>query len=218
MCDASKRLIAWLDRELSEGEAASVERHLQDCGECRSRLSAYQRASDVFNEYCDMVSASKTPHRRARRMAGASVAIAVAALVILLAALPRARFEQRVARSRAMRSQASSSAKAAAPPAVVPETSQAAMCSPKRVRGRSAIAAVQSETKNAPSSPIRNANLLPAGPSVEVAIPAEELYPPGAVPEGVNFIADLRVAADGSPQPMRVRPVLIGFQRRTSEP
>ena len=37
MCDFPGRLVAWLDDEMPEGEAAEVQRHVQSCVECRSR-------------------------------------------------------------------------------------------------------------------------------------------------------------------------------------
>jgi len=38
------------------------------------------------------------------------------------------------------------------------------------------------------------------------AIPAEAIFPPGAFPEGFQFIADLSIAEDGSPQGLRIIP------------
>ena len=49
MCEFSARLIAWLDRELEDGEMANVERHLRDCSECRSQVHAYEQASGTFD-------------------------------------------------------------------------------------------------------------------------------------------------------------------------
>ena len=45
MCEFSGKLIAWMDRELPESEAADVERHLGACAECRERLAAYKQVS-----------------------------------------------------------------------------------------------------------------------------------------------------------------------------
>lgn len=218
MCDASERLIAWLDRELPEDEAADLERHLQACGECRSRLSACQRASSAFNEYCDIAMASETRRRLPRWMPAAPVAITVAAAVVLFAVLPRERVEQPPAHSPAMHSLTSNSPRAAASPAMASQPSRTAMRSIETVRRRHAVAPVQTETRNAAPTPIQNANSLPAEPHIEIGIPAEAIYPPGAVPEGVNFVADLTVGADGLAQPLRLRPRLMRFERRGSQP
>jgi hypothetical protein len=46
----------------------------------------------------------------------------------------------------------------------------------------------------------------PSEPAVEIIIPAEAMYPPGAVPAGFSFIADVSFAADGSPHALRLWP------------
>jgi hypothetical protein len=45
----------------------------------------------------------------------------------------------------------------------------------------------------------------PMDTAIQIAIPAEAMFPPGAMPAGVNFIADLRIAPDGSVQQVRLR-------------
>jgi hypothetical protein len=37
-------------------------------------------------------------------------------------------------------------------------------------------------------------------PTIQIAIPAEAMFPPGAVPEGTTFIANLRMTPDGALQ------------------
>jgi hypothetical protein len=53
---------------------------------------------------------------------------------------------------------------------------------------------------------------------IQIAIPADEMFPPGAVPEGMHFVADVTIAADGSAEQLRLRPRLAGFERRTTQP
>ena len=60
MCEHSKKLIApkliaWMDGELPERDAAEVERHLRECAECRECVAAYEQASGAFEAYCDAV-------------------------------------------------------------------------------------------------------------------------------------------------------------------
>jgi len=63
-------------------------------------------------------------------------------------------------------------------------------------------------------SPARVArNWLPPEPSVQIAIPAEALLPPGAAPDGIGFIADMRILTDGSMQQVGWQPQLVGFER-----
>jgi hypothetical protein len=45
-----------------------------------------------------------------------------------------------------------------------------------------------------------------AEPAIQIAIPADAMFPPGAVPEGMTYIANLSLAADGSVQGFRLRP------------
>jgi len=47
---------------------------------------------------------------------------------------------------------------------------------------------------------------MPADPTIEIVIPADALFPPGTLPEGAGFVADLRLAADGSPASVALRP------------
>ena len=62
------------------------------------------------------------------------------------------------------------------------------------------------------------ANWLPAEPAIEIAIPADAMFPPGALPEGVNFTANISIAADGSAQQVRLQPRLIAFERKANQP
>jgi anti-sigma factor RsiW len=187
MCDYSGRLIAWLDQELPEDAAADLEQHVRACTECRSEFDSYRRASRAFDAYCDAVcdsarnsaKSSQAPLRLPRWIAvlsGAGAAAAVALLVMLPhRTLERPRPDQQAA---------------ATTSTVLPEPAPGAInrITPiKRTREKHAVAPVQSQ----------NTVWAPAEPGFEIAIPAEAMFPPGAVPEGVNFIADVSIAAAG---------------------
>ena len=45
-----------------------------------------------------------------------------------------------------------------------------------------------------------------ADPAIQIAIPADAMFPPGAVPEGVTYIANLSLTSDGSVQGLRLQP------------
>jgi hypothetical protein len=45
----------------------------------------------------------------------------------------------------------------------------------------------------------------PMDAAIQIAIPAEAMFPPGAVPDGINFIVDLRIAPDGSVKQVSLR-------------
>jgi hypothetical protein len=51
-----------------------------------------------------------------------------------------------------------------------------------------------------------SASWTPTEPAIQIIIPAEAMFPPGAVPEGINFIAELDIASDGSAQGLRLQP------------
>src|ERR1700681_1828662 len=91
MCDFSARLIAWLDHELPEEEAAEVERHLQACAQCRGHLRTYERVSGALDAYCDSIVASRPSRKLPRWAAVASAAVAAAAVLFLV--FPRTRVE-----------------------------------------------------------------------------------------------------------------------------
>ena len=198
MCDGSGNLIAWLDRELAGNEAADVERHVRVCSECRSELESYKRVSRAFNTYCEAAVTSKV-HRKLPRwipiLSGAAAAVA------LLLTLPRTTVEQPRLHPQA----------AAAPAATVSESGSPVMHATKptkRTHLRQAVAPVQSQ----------ETIWTTAEPAIQIAIPAEAMFPPGAVPQGVNFTADVSIGADGSVQRLRLQPRLAGFERRPNQP
>ena len=67
-------------------------------------------------------------------------------------------------------------------------------------------------------TPKRGENLWPNQAPVYIAIPADALFPPGALPEGVAFVADVNLRPDGSAQRLQLQPQLVGFQRRGAQP
>ena len=182
MCDFLGRLVAWMDHELPDDEAADVERHVRDCSECRGRVDAYEQVSRAFVAYCDAAMEKKT--RRRLKHWVPLLASAAAAAVLLLVFHPTT-VKQMPAGPRVPD---------AAAPAVVVET-ETAPRPVKKVHRRHVIAPMKTP----------NANWASAEPAIQIAIPVEAMFPPGAVPEGITFIADLSVAADGSVQGLRLQ-------------
>ena len=173
MCDVQGKLIAWMDREIPSDEAISVELHVEDCEECRRRLAAYRTVSKNFQVYCAEVLAAKT-RRAVPRWVPALLSVAVVLSVIFLA------FRQKSVEP---------------PPVVTPVTvvASAPVASSvpapyKTLRKRHAASAVQKQP----------AAWQPPETAVQIAIPAETMFAPGAMPEGINFIAELSIAPDGS--------------------
>ncbi len=193
MCDYSGKLIAWLDGELDNREMANVQGHIGTCIECRKQLAAYKQVSATLDAYCDAVVAAKTRRNGLRLWVPVTSAAAAAIAAVLLLALMRPRVEPAAPPPWVQ----------APPPAIIQEKLPASAPS-KLVHRQGPTARVPRET----------ANWQPTERAIQISIPAESMFPPGAVPEGVNFIADLSIAADGSAEQMRLRPRLVGFERR----
>lgn len=174
---------------------AEVHRHVRDCFECRKRLEACEQVSGTFDAYCDAVMAAKRGRRLlpwAAVWAGATAVAVVAALILIFV-------YTRVGPLVVFPSVAAVSPASALPSSPAPL---------KVVQRRLAV----------PQSKTQTVDWLPAEPAIQIAIPAESMFPPGALPEGVSFTADLSIAADGSAQQIRLRPRLVPFERRTIQP
>jgi anti-sigma factor RsiW len=207
MCDFSGKLMPWLDHELPANDAADVVRHLQLCLECRGRVEAYRQLSGAFDGYCDAyydeIMALRPRRKLSRRtltVAGAAALAAAMAALFLLA--PRARIRLSPVLAPAPPVQAAQAA--AAPIKTIPRL--------KRSKGAEQI------RHASPQPQALATNWLPPEPAVEIAIPADAIFPPGAVPEGVSFTADVTIAPDGSAQQIRLRPQLAEFERRSTRP
>ena len=183
MCDAQTKLLAWLDGELTPEEAADVERHVQNCRECRSRLGTYQQVSETFEVYCDAVLAAKT-HKTFSFWVPA-LAVAIVAAAVYLLAFPPLRV---------------TTPAIAAPDQASAFVSEPAPSAPEPVRD-----VATHKRRRVPSAEPRPHSWQPTETAVEIAIPAEAVLPPGAMPEGMNFIAELSIAPDGSVKQVRLR-------------
>jgi hypothetical protein len=209
MCDFNDRLIAWLDNELPENEAAEVERHLKECSECRERLDAYKRVGASFSAYRDAFSASAVTRVTPRWRLAAIGAGAIAAALLLVLMLHQPRPTQRQARD--IEQVARKVGSTAEAPVASENSSKTA---PIREPSTGSV-----RHKNLVSHGNKhNVALLFPGPEMRVAIPADSVLPPGAAPPGTVFLFDFSIGADGSAQGARLRPELTGFERRPIQP
>jgi Putative zinc-finger len=208
MCDYSRKLIAWIDRELPESEAAELERHLAVCAECREHCASFEWASRAFDAYCEATFAAATRRKLPRWLlvAGAAAGIAAAAIAAVLM-LPR----QHVALV----------PRGVPPAAEAPHTSvrqsplQYASVRPGRSH-HNQRASVTEASARAPQ--VRSISTFPAEPPIQIAIPEDAMFPPGAVPPGMSFTAELTISADGSAERLGLRPRLAGFEKRGNQP
>jgi hypothetical protein len=215
MCEYFSKLVSLMDHELPAEEAVKVELHLETCNECREQIGVFAKVSRELDAYCNEAMAVN-----ARRVAPAwaSPAIAagvVTAVIVLFLAWPRARVTPStmqlppVATANSLGVAGSTMAVFAAP--VIHRNNR-----PRAGADELRIVPVQS--KNSAPAQRLVAHDTQEEPMIQIAIPADEIFPPGAVPEGVNFLADLTIAADGTAEGMRLRPMLAGFERRTTRP
>lgn len=166
MCDFSGKLIAWLDCELPEAEAVNVEWHVGQCAECRSAAAVYREVSDAFL-VCHEAAMSAPPRRKPPlRTLGLLAAAAAAILLAIFLNNPR-----------------SEEIPLHLPPAP-PAPAMAFKKTPPP------MLAVHSRHRAVP--PPTQQEWVPIEPTVEVVLPADAFFPPGAVPVGFSYIADVR--------------------------
>jgi hypothetical protein len=197
MCEYSGKLIAWLDRELANDEMAEIDRHISNCPECRSQVAAYEQVSKTFDAYCAAMMTAKvrrTMPAWAYPLSAAGIAAVAAGLFFFY---PRTRVEPPVVPHTI----------GVPPTAIVYQTQPAPT---KMIHRHYLPTPVQ--------MPAQTASWLPAEPAIQIAIPADSMFAPGAVPEGVTFTADVSISADGSADQIRLRPRLIGMERKASQP
>ena len=165
MCEYSGRLIAWMDGELADQEVANVEGHVGKCAECQRAVSGYAEVSAAFLAGYEAALGAQ-PQRKTVPWAVGVVAAAAAILAAIFFAQPRAE---------------KLSVFVPSPPhapAIAFEKPSGPMV---RVRSRRSPARAPARTP-----------WIAVEPSVEVALPADALFPPGAVPQGFSFIAEVR--------------------------
>ena len=197
MCEYSKRLVAWMDGELGESEAAEVEQHVRACPACGQCVAVCEEICREFAAYY----AAFTQTRPVARRQKVSGWVPIAASMVAVAAMLAIAFVPRLAKQ-------------------VPTIQQAAAI-PSTV-ATSAIA----ETRAPASQPVAEQNAISVGhhprrtaklgstkakwvmiePAIQIAIPADAIFPPGAVPEGVTYIANVSLRPDGSVRGIQLQP------------
>jgi hypothetical protein len=194
MCKYSGKLIAWLDHELDSVSMAEIAQHLTLCRECKTQVELFEQTSKTINAYYDAVVAIE--RRRFPSRAGMLLAAGIAAIAAsVFFFLPRT---------------------SVAPPAFTPSLPT----SPAIVVTESPLVPAKTTHRQHARSQMQNPDSSSqlAEPAIEIAIPAESMFAPGAIPEGVSFTADLSLRADGSAKQIRLQPRLIGFEGRTTQP
>lgn len=188
MCEFSSKLVVWIDGELPDDQMSAIDGHVAQCSECRAQAAMFRGVSHAF-AVCTR--AQVVPPGRAWRPA-VLVPAALAASVVLAALLMLPRYAHE---PKFQRTAAPVPAVATVPPdklvAMVPRTVPARMVASRPHRAK---------------RPARPSEWMPAEPTIQILIPGDALYPPGALPEGVDLVANLRFAAEGSPASLALRP------------
>lgn len=187
MCDYAGRLVAWLDGELPQDEATNVGWHIAHCEECRRALSAYQEISKSFLDCYEAAMVSDRRRNRVRWAPALGVAAAAAVLGAAILLWPRPVEQLTLNPPPAVHA-----------PAIAFERTQT-VAAAGHPRHRKASDVAQSATS-------QSMTWRPVEPSVQISIPAEAMFPPGAVPAGFNFVTRVSFAADGLPQGLPVWP------------
>jgi anti-sigma factor RsiW len=193
MCDFQPKLVAWLDNELPQNRAAEVERHVQACQQCRAERDRYEQVGKTFDAYCDAVMSAKTHPNVLPWVPAVSGALLAVAATVLLFTLQRPRIDPRPAVTPAAK---------AAPARVLAAESVLSLepVAPKKIHRRQAILPVREQVQQP------TAKWQPPETAVQITIPAETMFAPGAIPEGMNFVAELSIGPDGSVERLRLRP------------
>lgn len=211
MCKHSARLVAWLDRELSSSEASEIESHLQTCPECRASVAQYERATTSFDEYCNALLEGQPSHNS---VSSNLVVLAAAAVILLMIALIYPR--RRATPSLPHPAPSVAAIVPVAHPTNLNRQDSALFSKPApKIHRRHARVSTASLRPQPPQQPV---NLAANAPAIQIAIPADAMFPPGALPEGVNFVADLSIGADGNVEQLRLWPRPVQFERRTDQP
>jgi anti-sigma factor RsiW len=188
MCDFSGRLIAWMDGELAESDALALEQHVPACAACRECLLSYETASREFAAYYEGstgTAIAPTPKRRLPLWVPIAASVAAVAAMLAIAFVPRTAKQ-------------------------VPAVQQvAAIPSPAAtapiVQATSPVVQPVAKRHAAPHKTSRNTDWAMVEPAIQIAIPADAMFPPGAVPEGVTYIANVSLGPDGSVQGIQLQ-------------
>lgn len=198
MCKYAKCLIAWMDGELGESESAEVEQHVQACAACRECVASYEAASREFASYYEATTKA-CPVLRSRKISRwVPVAAAVAAVAAMLAIAFVVRASKEVPTVHHV-------AAVQAPVATSPVIETTAQASQPAARDhyppylqKQAIGVGHPRRAAKPKG--TKTEWAMAEPAIQIAIPADAMFPPGAVPEGVTYIANVSLGGDGRVQ------------------
>lgn len=209
MCEHSGKLVAWIDGEVSAGEASEIARHVAECAECRNCVAELRKVSGKFEEYCKAIL-----HASERREATWRKPALLAAAAAIILALVVTHWRQPVAQPLLAPSETASVVRNAQP--VRSAVASASLGEKRDVQSRHkrrarATAPVQARAHATAARPASDE------PALRIAIPAEAIFAPGTLPDGMVFVADLSIGADGRVEQLRLVPQPVPFERRLEQ-
>ena len=186
MAETHPNLVAWFDGELSDNEAAAVARHIASCVACSRQSTVIREASADLQLYCDATFTKAAHGPRVRRWVPVFAALAALAAMAILLALPRKRPGTQTPIS---------SPVAAVLPAPIQRQDLQPPAAHKVSRRNRAVSGISKPVASWPA----------ADTAIEIAIPADAVFAPGALPEGTRLFAEMRIGPDGSLREIRLR-------------
>ena len=194
MCKYSERLIAWMDGELAENEATEVEQHVRACAACGECLSSYEAASREFAAYYSAATQARPRIDKFPRWVPIAASVAAVALMLAIAFVPRSPKGSPIVRQEAAISSPLYTSPATESAAPTWQPIEEDHYPPYRQQKAIKVGHPRRPTKLESAK----ADWAMAEPVIQIAIPADAMFPPGAVPEGVAYIASVSLAADGT--------------------
>lgn len=209
MCEHSGKLVAWMDGEISAAEASEIARHVAECAECRSCVAELRNVSGKFGEYCDAVLQACARREANWRMPG--ILAAAAAIILTLVVTHGRRPVVQPVLAPSETALVVSNAQPDRSAVESPSGGEKRDVQSRRKRRARATAAVpaRAETQSGRSASDE--------PALRIAIPAEAIFAPGALPDGMIFVADLSIGADGRVEQLRLVPQPVPFERRLEQ-
>jgi anti-sigma factor RsiW len=204
MCEYSKCLIAWMDGELAKSEAAEVEQHVRACPACGKCVSACEEICREFAAYYAAFTQTRPVARRQKVSGWVPMAASVAAVAAMLVIAFMTRSAKQVPTIQQAAAIPSTVKTSPIPKTTAPASLLAAEDHYAPYRQQKAIRVGQPHRTTKLES--TKAEWAIIEPAIEIAIPAEAMFPPGAVPEGVTYIANVSLGPDGLVRGLRLQP------------
>jgi anti-sigma factor RsiW len=186
MMETHPNLSAWLDDELPVNEATAVARHVESCEVCSRECTLIREASTGLQQYCDATLTAHLAKPKATRWVPALAAFAALLAIAIFLALPRKR--------------------SVAPTQIPAPVASAAPAPVQSLQPQSPVVHKHVHRNRTVSVPQQPAVSWPAtDTAVEIAIPADAVFAPGALPEGTRLLGEMRFAPDGTLREIRLR-------------